>query len=110
MKRLLLLTLLPFNAMAAPFLVSDPAPTGQSIDQCIYQDGTAASVTTPLATYTGYSGPGCKIDLGTFAAGTHNLQVWFASSLWGTASAKIPFALNVPATGGAGPANLIIKP
>jgi hypothetical protein len=111
MKRFLALVLFVSTAAhAAPFLVSDPAPANSQIDKCVYQDGTAAAVETPLTTYTGYSGPGCKIDLAAWTAGTHNLQVWYRSSLWGVDSAKTPFTLTKPAAGGTGPSNLQVQP
>jgi hypothetical protein len=111
MRILAAMLLFPAIAAGAPFLVSDPDPNPAYLrDQCVYQDGTAAPVSTPLATYPGQSGPGCMIDLAGFAAGTHNLQVWYHTDLYKMDSAKVPFTLSVPVAGGPGPANLILKP
>lgn len=97
------------GANAAPFLVSDPDPTGAS-DKCVYQVGTATPVETAVVVTAPALTGNCKIDLAAFPAGTSNLQVWFRSSLWGVDSAKSPFALSKPAAGGTGPQNLRIQP
>ena len=111
MKRLvLLLALAPASALAAPFLVSDPAPAGQGIDVCAYIDGSGAQVDTPLAVVAPQTAPGCKIDLAGFSAGAHNLQLSFKSTLFGTESAKVPFVFTKPAAGGTGPASVRIVP
>ena len=97
----------------APFLVSDPAPAPTAGDTitCVWQEGTNPAVSTPLAVYPAtQTGPGCKIELATFTAGTHNLNVWFHSALWGTDSAQTPFVLQKPSAGGTGPATLRITP
>ena len=103
--RVLLAVLLFFagSAMASPFIVSDPDTSGAA-DQCVYQEGTSAAVSTPLVN------GGCKIDLASVTPGQHNLQVWFRSSLWGVDSAKVPFSYARPAAGGTGPGGLTITP
>ena len=104
-KLLLILVLFPLSSIAAPFLVSDPAPEGAAVaDKCVYQDGTAAAVETPTVAAA------CRIDLAGFTAGTHNLQVWFRSTLWGVDTAKVPFSLSKPAAGGTGPGGLRLIP
>lgn len=90
-------------AHSAPFLVSDPDPTGAS-DKCVYQIGTATAVETIAVSNA------CKIDLASFVSGTSNLQVWFRSTLWGSDSAKVPFVLKKPAAGSPGPTGLSIQP
>lgn len=90
-------------AFASPFLVSDPT-TEPAVDRCVYQDGTAAPVATPLV------GGACKVDLAGWTSGNHPLQVWFRSSLWGVDSAKVPFAVSKPQAGGAGPVGLRLEP
>lgn len=93
MKKLIQLAiflLLAFDAtgvvLAAPFITSDPDPTGAA-DKCFYQEGTAAAVGSSLVASS------CKIDLAPFTAGTHNLQVWFSSSLWGGDFRESPFRI-----------------
>ena len=104
MKRLfILLFFFSTGAFSAPFLVSDPA-TETAVDKCVYQDGTAAPVET--ATLAG----ACHVDLAPFTGGNHSLQVWFRSTLWGVDSAKVPFVLSKPATGGTGPSGIRIEP
>ena len=98
-----LLLLVSVNVIAAPFLVSD-ADSTKAADKCVYQEGAAAVVETPLVSAA------CKIDLAAFSSGTHNLQVWFRSSLWGVDSAKVPFAFTRPAAGATGPSTLQIVP
>lgn len=83
---LFLLLIVSGQVFSAPFLVSDP-DTSKAADACVYQEGTAAAISTPLVV------GGCKIDLAGFSAGTHNLQVWFRSSLLGVDSSKVPFRL-----------------
>lgn len=90
------------SVMASPFLVSDPSGVAE-IDLCVYQDGVSAPVATPVVN------GGCKIDLAGFSAGIHPLQVWFRSSLWGVDSAKVPFDVSKPGTGGDGPAGLRLE-
>ena len=114
MNRLLVaaLLLLACKAHAAPFLVSDPAPQspGDTLT-CVYQIGSGAAVSTPLAVYPPtQTGPGCVIDLAPFAAGSATLQLWYHSSLWGVDSAKVGFTVAKPAAGGPGPTNLRIAP
>ena len=98
-----LLLLVSFNVIAAPFLISDP-DISKAADACVYQEGTAVAVSTPLVV------GGCKIDLAGFSAGTHNLQVWFRSSLWWVDSVKVPFVFVKPVAGGTGPSTLQIVP
>ena len=103
MRYLILLLWLPGLAFASPFLVSDPSGVPE-IDKCVYQDGTGPVVET--LTLAG----ACHIDLAPFTSGNHNLQVWFRSTLWGVDSAKVPFVLSKPATGGTGPTGVRIEP
>ena len=102
-KLLVLLCLFSTGAFASPFLVSDPSGVPE-IDKCVYQDGAGPVVET--ATLAG----ACHIDLAPFTSGNHNLQVWFRSTLWGVDSAKVPFVLSKPATGGTGPTGVRIEP
>lgn len=107
---LLLLALYSAGALPAPFLVSDSDPTGGA-DRCVYQEGTAAAVESPLAAIPPSTLIGsCKIDLAGFSAGSHSLQVWFRSSLWSVESAKVPFVFARPAAGFAGPTGLRLQP
>ena len=96
-------------AFGAPFIVSDPDPTGAA-DKCVYQVGTAAAVETPTVVTAPALTGNCKIDTAAFPAGTTNLQVWFKSTLWGVASAKAPFVLKKPSASEAGPENLRLAP
>lgn len=97
-------------AFPAPFITSDPDPTGAA-DKCVYQIGAAPAVETPVAAVAPSTVVGsCKIDTVSFAAGTTNLQVWFKSTLWGVESAKVPFVLKKPSAGGTGPQDLKIAP
>lgn len=98
-----LLLCIPMIASAAPFLVSDPAPAGSTATHCVYQDGTAAAVVTPLVSRA------CRADLAGMSVGSHSLQVWFRDDVWGTESAKIPFVFTRPAAGGTGPAGVGIE-
>ena len=110
MKSLLLIALLSATPLfAAPFIVSDPDPSGAA-DKCLYQVGTAPPVETPTAVVPPQLTGGCKIDTAVFVAGTHNLQVWFKSTLWGVETAKVPFVLQKPAAGSTGPRNLRLEP
>jgi len=110
MRYFALLLMLGGVAQAAPFLVSDPDPTGAA-NKCVYQDGTAPVVETLVAAVPPSTIVGsCKIDLGGFSNGSHNLQVWFKSDLWGVTSVKVPFAFARPAPDGIGPANLRLVP
>lgn len=104
MKRFLaILCYMAAPTWAAPSIVSD-ADVSKSADKCVYQEGTAVAVETPLVL------GGCKIDLAGFIAGGHSLQVWFRSSLWGVDSAKVPFQFSKPSAGGIGPTNLLLAP
>lgn len=94
---------------AAPFLTSDPDPTGAA-DKCVWQEGANAPVETPTVVVAPAVTGKCKIDLAPFTPGTHNLQVSFKSTLWGVSSASTPFVLSKPSAGGTGPANLVIGP
>lgn len=90
-------------------LISDPDNTGMA-DKCVIQEGAAAAVesaTVPIAPSTAKS---CSVTLNGFAAGTHNLQVWFRSTVWGVDSAKVPFVFQKPAAGFPGPTGLTIAP
>lgn len=109
MKKLLLLLLFPCAAQAAPFLVSDPDPTGAS-DKCVYQIGTATPVETPTVVTAPALVGACKIDLAGFAAGTNSLQVWFKSTLWGVTSNKANFTFVRPNATASGPQNLQLVP
>ena len=100
--------LLSTMAHGAPFLVSDPDPTGAA-DQCVYQEGSNTPVSSPIVVTPPALTGNCHIDLASFAAGTHSLQVSFKSTLWGVSSQPVPFALQKPAAGGTGPANLRIS-
>ena len=105
MKKLIAFCLcsISLNSVASPFLVSDPT-TETAVDKCVYQDGATAPVETPTV------GGACRIDLATWTNGNHSLQVWFRSTLWGVDSAKVPFVLSKPATGGTGPTGVRIEP
>ena len=110
MKNILaLLLFVATPVFSAPFIVSDPDPIGTA-DRCVYQEGTAAAVETPLFVVPPQLTGACKIDTVSFAAGTHNLLVWFKSTLWGVESAKVPFAFTKPAAGTTGPRNLRLEP
>jgi hypothetical protein len=86
------------DARAAPFLVSDPS-TDATIDVCAYQEGTIVTRTPTVA-------GACHADLAAVSQGAHSITVWFESSLWGTASASVPFSYKKPAGNGTGPGNL----
>lgn len=109
MKKLLFILVLCFSGsqsgFTAPFIYSDPDPTGAA-DKCVYTNGINAAIETVVVTVPPALTGGCKIDTAVFAAGTSNLQVWFKSSLWGVETAKIPFVLQKPVAGGTGPQNL----
>ena len=90
------------TVFAAPFLTSDPDPTGTA-DTCSYIDGTATQVDTP--TVDG----GCKVDLARFSVGTHNLQVSFKNTLWNLESNSVPFVLVKPGNVG-DPASIKVAP
>ena len=112
MKRLLFTLLFCFasSVFAAPFIVSDPDPTGAS-DKCVYQEGTAAAVETPVAAVPPSTVVGsCKIDTAAFTVGSHNIQLWFKSTLWGVTSVKTPFGFQKPSASGIGPTNLQLVP
>lgn len=95
---------------AAPFIVSDPDATGAS-DKCAYQEGAGPVVESPVAAIPPSVLIGsCKIDTVAFAPGSHSLQVWFVSTLWGVTSVKAPFVLQKPSAGGTGPSNLRLVP
>lgn len=103
MKKLILAVLMLFStsSFAAPFLYSDPDPTGAS-DICGYTLNSGVDIETTVVN------GGCKIDLANFPDGDNNMEVWFKSSLWGVESARIPFAFNKPASGAAGPNGILI--
>lgn len=110
--RIILSLLLMFatSVQAAPFLISDPDPTGAA-NKCIYQEGTDPAVETPVVAIPPSVLVGsCKIDLAGFSVGNHNLQVWFSSDLWGVTSVKVPFAFARPSANGTGPTNLRLVP
>ena len=110
MKKLMLLALFCSSAYSAPFMVSDPDPTGAA-NKCVYQEGTGTIVETAVAAVPPSTLVGsCKVDLAGFATGTHNLQVWFKSDLWGVTSVKVPFAFTKPSASGTGPTNLRLEP
>lgn len=96
------LSLLPSVVHAAPFLRCD-AVTDLSIDAFVYQEGSSPAVSTPLVNGA------CKADMAGVSVGAHTLQTWFTSSLWGSASAKVPFTFTRPAAIPTGPANLLIS-
>lgn len=100
MRIILAVLLLPLNVFAAPFLISDPVPANSVVTHCVYQEGTATPVVTPLVDLA------CKADLSGVTVGLHNLQVWFRNDVWGTDSAKVPFVFTRPAAGGTGPAGV----
>ena len=109
MHKLLLIVALSFAlpALPAPFLVSEPATT--DVTHCVYQEGTAAPVLTPVFQAAPSSKGQCRADLAGMAAGNHSLQVWFRNDTWGVDSAKVPFAFSRPAAGGTGPAGVAIE-
>lgn len=109
MKYLFLLLFLPFSVLGAPFLNSDADPTGAA-DKCVYQDGTGPIVETPVGVTAPAIIGGCRIDLSTWTAGTHNLQLWFKSTVWGVTSVKVPFVLIKPAVSASGPTNPRVEP
>lgn len=110
MKILLVLLFLCTPVFAAPFIVSDPDPTGAS-DVCTYQEGTAAPVSAPtVAIPPSNLVASCKFDASVFTVGTHNLQVWFSSTKWGVTSGKVPFSFTRPSATATGPANLQLSP
>ena len=98
MKRMLVALALCFspNLFGAPFLYSDPDPTGTA-DICGYSVNGGVDVETPVVD------GGCKIDLAGFPEGNNNTEVWFKSSLWDVESARVPFAFNKPSAGSEGP-------
>jgi hypothetical protein len=108
MKRITLVLALSLCsvAQAAPFLVSDPDPTGAA-DLCTYKDGSAAAVDTPVVKNAAGL-PFCHIDLGPAAAGMHTVTVAFKSTLWGVSSATTPFSFTKPSALTA-PANMSIS-
>jgi hypothetical protein len=67
--------LIPLAVSAAPYLVSDPWPADAAQPElCVYQEGQI-QISAPVSKdITGAAR--CMIDLGSVAAGTHNLQVW----------------------------------
>ena len=109
--KLLLASILLFAQMsfAAPFLVSDADPTG-SADKCVYQEGTQSPVITNVVVIPPALTGGCKADLASVSAGTHNIQVWFMSTVWGVTSAKVPFQYTRPSATATGPQNLQLVP
>lgn len=90
-------------------MVSDPDPTGAA-DKCVYQEGTNPPVETPVTVVPPALTGACDVVLDGFTTGQHNLQVWFKSTVWGVASAKVPFAFAKPGAGGPGPAGLKLAP
>lgn len=109
MKKFLLFLLFPCIAQSAPFLVSDPDPTGAS-DKCVYQEGTSPPVETNVVVVSPALTGACHIDLAPFSVGMHDLQVWFKSTLWGVESAKTPFVFVKPIANDTGPSNLRLVP
>jgi hypothetical protein len=83
------------EALATPFLVSDPWPmTENQPTACVYQEGTASPVSTPVAVNTDGS-VYCHIDLGAVVPGVHAYQVW-AANAWGV-SPTVPFSFTAGA-------------
>jgi hypothetical protein len=109
MRVLAFLLFLPAVSFAAPFLTSDPDPTGAA-DKCVYQRGTATPVESDVVVTAPALTGACRIDLATIPIGQNNLQVWFKSSVWGVESAKVPLAFAKPVAGGPGPTGLKIVP
>lgn len=109
MKKLLWLLLFPCMVHAAPFLTSDADPTGAS-DICVYQDGTQPPVETPVVVVAPSLTGSCKADLASITTGTHNLQVWFKSTVWGVTSSKVNFQFTRPNATATGPQNLKLVP
>ena len=112
MKRLFLVVALLCwsQVQAAPFMVSDPDPTGAAT-HCVYQEGTGPVVETPVVAIPPSTLVGsCRADLAGMSAGQHNLQVWFKSATWGVTSVKVPFAFARPSATGIGPQNLRLEP
>jgi hypothetical protein len=101
MKKLLLILLLPISVSAAPFLICNPVPVG-SADTFAYQEGTVI-VRTPLVNNA------CHADLSGVSVGSHTYTVWLENSVWGTASATVPFTYSRPAAGGTGPSGMGIS-
>lgn len=63
-------------ALAQPYMVSDPvvvspADVDKTKISCVFQEGAAPPVVTPLVN------GGCKASLAGAALGTHNYLVWF---------------------------------
>lgn len=80
------------QALGTPFVVSDPWPaTGPQPTHCVYQEGAAAEVATPVALQND-GRVYCRIDVAGVTRAAHSWQVW-ASNLWGV-SAKVPFAFS----------------
>lgn len=110
MRLLAIVLFLPSVALAAPFLASDPDPTGAA-NKCVYQEGAGPVVETPVVAIAPSTIVGsCKIDLAGFAVGSHALQVWFQSDLWGVTSVKAPFSFTRPTASATGPSNLRLVP
>ena len=86
-------------AHAQPYLASDVVKStdGSVLDYskitCVYQEGTAAAVVTPLVSNA------CKANLSAVAVGAHSYQVWFriTDPVWGNVEGpKSPFAYTRP--------------
>lgn len=87
----------PLNA--APFLVSDQIQStdGTPLDYaqlvCVYQEGTAAPVVSPVVDRA------CRFDMQNVAVGAHTLEVWIrrTDTVWGVADGpRVPFAYTRP--------------
>jgi hypothetical protein len=106
MKKLLLLMLVSPSVLAAPFLITDPVDA--NADRCVYTVKGGTPQEFPV-TVDPTLGRICKVDLASAPTGTNDITLAVKSSVWGTASANVPFAFTRPATVTA-PANTRIVP
>jgi hypothetical protein len=70
MKTFLILSLLSFNAVAAPFIISDPLDS--AVTHCGWKTDSGIRIDVPVA----LSGTDkiCKLDLSNLVAGSHTLS------------------------------------
>lgn len=94
-----------YSTGAAPFIVTDPEPTGTAT-RCVFQEGTNPSQETLTV------GAACHIDIATFFSfGNHTVTLWFRAVSGGTnglLSAPFTFTRENPAL--AAPTNPRIEP
>lgn len=97
MLKLILIALAGISAAnAAPFIVSDPAPSGTVPTHCgVYLDGAAR---TDVAVTSDATGKYCKIDAAGVTVGAHTVALSFVinDAVWGNLegpkSSPFPFS------------------